>query len=232
MGNGADVSGCLYGGVAVGDGATARYGLGGVAVGKSANADYDGIAIGYQANGAGTNIAIGFQANAAGGHDRIAIGYRTTNLVDNSACVYGTVYLHGGTAVMYRSTTGTGAWQLKAFTIPHPLDPENKVLRHYCAESPDVWNIYAGNVCLVEGEAIVQLPDYYEDLNLVGSESYILAPIGAPATVYVKDKVLDNTFVIAADEDVKVSWTVKVKRNDPWCQADLLRRPAEQPVYE
>ena len=133
----------------------------GVAAGQFSDGYASGIALGSQANGARTNIAIGFRANARSGTERIAIGHDVSNHVNNSIAVRGTLYLDGGTGVMIRSTFGTHNWTAKAFTIPHPLDPENKVLRHYCIEGPDVWNVYAGNARLVNGKAVVELPAYY-----------------------------------------------------------------------
>lgn len=202
----------------------------GVACGHTTDGYAGGVALGYFANGARTNIAIGYRANA-GGTDRIAIGRYTTNRVNNSTAVRGTLYLDGGTGVLYRSTFGTGDWTAKAFAIPHPLDPENKVLRHFCMEGPDVWNVYAGNARLVNGKAVVELPAYYSALNKAGSEIYSLTPIGE-AFVWVAEEVADNRFTIAGKQDIKVSWTIKALRNDPACLADLQRRPVEQSLSE
>ena len=45
------------------------------------------------------------------------------------------------------------------FTIDHPLDPENKYLRHSFVESPDMLNVYNGTVTTdANGEASVGLP--------------------------------------------------------------------------
>lgn len=149
-------------------------------------------------------------------------------MVNHSAVVRGNLYLDGATGVMTRATFGQGAWSVKAFTIDHPLDPDNKVLRHYALEGLDVWNVYAGNVQVVDGVAVVELPDFYGALNLVGSEVYGLTPIGALVPVAIKEEVADNRFSIMAAEDVKVSWSIKVRRNDAACLQDLRRRPAEQ----
>ena len=81
---------------------------------------------------------------------------------------------------------------------------------------------------LVNGPAKVELPKYYEALNLVGSEIYSLTPIGGWAPIWIHVKVADNTFVIAGQADLKVSWTIKVLRNDPGCLEDLRHRPVEQ----
>jgi|GEM_PF-2875914 hypothetical protein len=216
------------GSVAVGRQATARYRIGGVAVGSGADGDYNGIAIGYQSDGQYSNIAIGFAASSYSGYDRITIGRGITNRRNDSVALRGTLYLDGGTGMMVRSTVGTGDWTAKAFTIDHPDDPENKVLRHFCVEGPVVWNFYAGRSQLTNGEATVGLPDYYAALNRVGAEVFSLTPIGAPAALYVREEVAGNRFVVGGAGDAAFSWTIHVPRNDPACLEDLARRPVEQ----
>jgi hypothetical protein len=202
----------------------------GVAIGQVASGTNSGVAIGYHANGVNSNIAIGAYTTARGGPERIAIGNYVNNEVNNTAAIRGTLYLDGGTGVMYRANIGSGPWLVKAFMIDHPLDPENKVLRHFCLEGPQVWNVYAGNAQLVNGQAKVQLPDYYSALNLVGSEIYSLTPISSDrrATAVIEQKIVNNHFVIGGSSDMEVSWTIKVLRNDPACLEDLHRRPVEQ----
>ncbi len=109
---GADASGQIEG-AALGYAASGE--KGGVAVGYSANGLEGGIAIGYDANGIATNIAIGQYASThdpdhVNGGDRIAIGREVTNKTENSCAIRGTLYLDGGTGVLYRSTFGNGAW--------------------------------------------------------------------------------------------------------------------------
>jgi hypothetical protein len=200
----------------------------GLACGIGADGSFAGAAMGYLANGSLTNVAIGYQANAGGSTNSIAIGYNVTNTVTNSVRLRGTLYLDGATNIFCRTNFATGIWYNKAFEIDHPLDPQHKILRHFCLEGPQVWNVYAGNVQLVNGRAVVQLPDYYAALNLVGSEIYSLTPIGGAYAVGVGQKVQGNRFVIVAEKDMEVSWTIKVLRNDPGCLDDLKRRPVEQ----
>jgi len=223
------------------------FALNGIAIGTDSDGDYGGIAIGYDADGQYRNIAIGHKANAYSGYQRIAIGNGVINRHNQSIYLRGTLFLEdcaeitvdGQTGrIFYRSSgdpDGTadtensmGSWTAKAFTIDHPLDPENKILRHFCVEGPDVLNIYSGNVFIKNGEATVTLPDYYSALNLVGSEVYSSMPIGGPTKVWIKEKVNGNQFVICADIDIEVSWTVKVKRNDEALLLDLENRPVEQ----
>src|SRR5262249_19043693 len=62
--------------------------------------------------------------------------------------------------------TGTLSKGAGTFKIDHPLDPENKYLYHSFVESPDMMNIYNGNLTTDEnGDAVVALPDYFEALN-------------------------------------------------------------------
>src|SRR5262249_35543573 len=53
-----------------------------------------------------------------------------------------------------------------SFKIDHPLDPENKYLYHSFVESPDMMNVYNGNVVTdASGDAFVEMPEYFEALN-------------------------------------------------------------------
>jgi len=103
----------------------------------------------------------------------------------------------------------------KNFIIDHPLDPDNKYLFHSCIESPDMMNIYNGNATTnKEGYAVVQLPDYFEALNI--DYRYQLTCIGQFAQAIVADKIRDNQFTIRTDiPNVEVSWQVTGIRNDP-----------------
>ena len=110
--------------------------------------------------------------------------------------------------------TATG---VKAFTIDHPQDPENKVLRHFSIESNEVLNLYRGVVMLDgSGQATVELPNYFDEINT--NVSYQLTAIGTPTQPYVLSEVSGNTFEVAGAPNTKVSWTVYADRNDPYIQ--------------
>lgn len=101
------------------------------------------------------------------------------------------------------------------FLIDHPLDPKNKVLRHSFVESPDMKNIYDGVAKLDgKGEAMIQLPKYFEALNK--DFRYQLTSIGVPSPdLYVKEKVHNNSFTIAGGKPgQEVSWQVTGSRHD------------------
>ncbi len=127
----------------------------------------------------------------------------------------------GGERMRIENTTGNivvsqnfTVLGVKAFTMDHPLDPANKLLRHAAAESNEVINFYSGNITTDgSGKAIVQLPDYYQALNK--DSRYQLTVIGSFAQAIISKEVSNNTFEIATSvPNVKVSWEVKGVRND------------------
>ncbi len=113
------------------------------------------------------------------------------------------------------------------FRIDHPLDPANKYLNHSFVESPDMMNIYNGNVVLdANGEAVVELPTWFEALNR--DFRYQLTAIGAPGpNLYVAEEISNNSFRIGGGQPgMKVSWQVTGIRKD--AHANTYRIPVEQ----
>ena len=113
-----------------------------------------------------------------------------------------------------------GASGTKNFIIDHPLDPENKYLKHFSIESNEVLNVYRGNVVLnANGEATVKLPDYFKAINI--NFSYMLTPIGqaAPGLYVAKEINSNGEFKISGGHaGQKISWYVYAQRNDPYIQ--------------
>ena len=110
-----------------------------------------------------------------------------------------------------------------SFTIDHPLDPANMVLQHSFVESPDMMNVYNGNITLDEaGEAWVVLPDWFEALNQ--DFRYQLTAVGAPGPdLYIAETVKDNQFKIAGGTaGMTVSWQITGIRHDPWAEANRI----------
>jgi hypothetical protein len=121
--------------------------------------------------------------------------------------------------------TGSLAKAGGSFKIDHPLDPENQYLYHSFVESPDMLNVYNGNVTLdARGEATVALPDYFEALNR--DFRYQLTPIGAAFTPFVKEKVAGNQFRIAGQPGAEVSWQVTGIRQDKWANQNRIPNAA------
>ncbi len=109
-----------------------------------------------------------------------------------------------------------------SFKIDHPLDPENKFLIHSFVESPDMMNIYNGNITTDDnGMAIVELPSYFEAENI--DFRYQLTVVGEFAQAIVKEKIADNKFTIMTDKpNIEVSWQVTGVRNDKWAQQNRI----------
>ncbi len=120
-----------------------------------------------------------------------------------------------------------------SFKIDHPLDPENKYLSHSFVESPDMMNVYNGNVVLdAEGRAVIDLPDWFEVLNR--DFRYQLTPIGAPGpNLYVASEVSGNRFEIAGGAPgMTVSWQVTGIRHDRWADSNRIQVEEDKPADE
>ena len=113
-----------------------------------------------------------------------------------------------------------------SFKIDHPLDPENKYLYHSFVESPDMMNIYNGNITTDEnGDASVELPEWFEALNK--GFRYQLTVIGTFAQAIVAEKIKGNRFAIKTNvPNVEVSWQVTGIRRDAY--AEKHRIPVEE----
>ncbi len=127
---------------------------------------------------------------------------------------------------------GTLSKAAGSFMIDHPLDPANKYLYHSFVESPDMKNIYDGNVTTDgTGHAEVALPDWFEALNR--DFRYQLTVIGAFAQAIVAKKVAGNRFTIATSApNVEVSWQVTGIRQDAYANKHRIPVEQEKPVSE
>ncbi len=123
-----------------------------------------------------------------------------------------------------------------SFRIDHPLDPEHKFLQHSFVESPDMKNIYDGNVTTdSKGDAVVTMPDWFSALNT--DFRYQLTVIGEFAQAIVKEKITGNHFSIKTDKpNVEVSWQVTGIRQDAYANAhrievEVPKKPQELGRY-
>lgn len=119
-----------------------------------------------------------------------------------------------------------------SFKIDHPLDPENEYLYHSFVESPEMMNVYAGTAILdARGEAVVELPRYFEALNR--DVRYQLTCVGGWAPVYVASEVAANRFRVAGGRPgLKVSWQVTGVRQDAWAEAHRIPVEERKPESE
>jgi hypothetical protein len=119
-----------------------------------------------------------------------------------------------------------------SFKIDHPLDPSNKYLYHSFVESPDMMDVYNGNVTTnKQGFAVVVLPSYFEALNR--DFRYQLTPIGQFAQAIVAKKIAHNRFVIRTSKPrVEVSWQVTGIRHDAYADAHRIPVEEDKPLPE
>jgi len=208
-----------------------HYGFGGFFVGG-----YTGIHA--EVNPTGSSSYYGVYGSATGG-TASASNYGVYASAAGSGTNYGVYGFAGGSGFNYAgyfdgllyATTVAGG--VKAFKIDHPLDPENRYLYHSSVESPDMMNVYNGNVVLdARGETWVTLPEYFEALNR--DFRYQLTAIGAPGPdLYIAEKISGNRFQIAGGKPgMEVSWMVTGIRHDPVAQAGRIEAEKMKPAQE
>jgi hypothetical protein len=188
------------------DNGTSTYGSGVLA---STNV---GTALEAVSFGSGTGVAIqAWDPNAIGLHE--GFYSPTDSVLNGNVYVSGTLSKSGG-----------------SFKIDHPSDPANKYLSHSFVESPDMMNVYNGNIHTdAAGNATVKLPDWFETLNR--DFRYQLTVIGQPAQAWVASKVTNNRITIKTDKpNVEVSWQVTGIRQDAWANAHRI--PVEEEKSE
>ncbi|HRI44066.1 MAG TPA: hypothetical protein PLL78_03895 [Fimbriimonadaceae bacterium] len=199
---------------------------------------------GVYAHGNGTGVAL----RAYGGNNSYrgvdAVVYRADGMA-----VYGEAGSSGGINFgVYGHTSsqsdGYGVYSsgrfvasgTKSFQIDHPLDPEHKLLNHYCTESSEPINAYSGVVRTdAGGYAWVELPEYVEAINKdfryqltvlddTDNDGFVLAK--------VSKKLRDGSFQIRTSVPrVEVSWEIKGTRNDRFVQAYGAPIELEKPKH-
>jgi trimeric autotransporter adhesin len=203
----------------------------------------------FGANDTGSGVGASYALYAAGGYDDSTVSYNSAGLGGFLVGGYSNVG-YGGDGL--DSWAGTGALSSGyagffdgnvwvdgnlsksggSFKIDDPIDPADKYLYHSFVESPDMMNIYNGNVALdANGEAVIELPEWFGTLNR--DYRYQLTCIGGFAPVYVAEEIANNHFKIAGGKaGMKVSWTVTGIRQDAWANAHRIPVEVDKPAGE
>jgi len=174
------------------------------------------------------NTTVSGSLSVTGGADVGASMVVNNNLnVNGGATVATNLAVNNNLSVGGNLTKASGS-----FKIDHPLDPENKFLYHSFVESPDMMNIYNGNVTLdARGRAWVTLPDWFEGLNQ--DFRYQLTSLGRFAPVYIAREINGNRFLIAGGRPHgKVSWQVTGVRHDAYANAHRIPVEEAKPAAE
>lgn len=107
---------------------------------------------------------------------------------------------------------GTFGATSKSFIIDHPLDADRKLV-HGTTESPNHGVEYWGTATVpASGEAVVQLPHYFEALTEPTDRAVFLTPLGAPVPLGVSD-IADGRFTVCGPAGTRFHWTVKAVRD-------------------
>lgn len=169
---------------------------------------------GYVRGGNGTNYGIWGSASGSGTNYGV-FGEASGGTTNWAGYFFGNV-----------NVTGTLSKGGGSFKIDHPLDPQNKYLYHSFVESPDMMNIYNGNITTdASGYATVTLPEWFETLNK--DFRYQLTVIGDFAQAIIAKEIQNNQFAIRTDKpNIKVSWQVTGIRHDAF--AEKNRIPVEE----
>jgi hypothetical protein len=114
-----------------------------------------------------------------------------------------------------------------SFVIDHPLDPENKILRHNCVESPEHLLIYRGKVRLDDnGEGLVEMAAYFKAVADEEEASIHLTSVGRPFLTGAEWKADFGGFTVYGDPGREVFWEVLAERDDPVIRS--IARPVEE----
>ncbi len=192
-------------------------GVWGVAASSSSSSGF-GVA-GYHASNNGLAVA-GFVASGGSGvavYGQASGGY--AGYFNGNVSVLGTLSKSGG-----------------SFKIDHPLDPAHKTLSHSFVESPDMMNIYNGNVETdPSGYATITMPDWFESLNR--DFRYQLTIIDTNDDTWAMAKVVreikDGQFTIRTNlPNQKISWMVTGIRQDNWANANRIPVEQVKPAHE
>lgn len=167
--------------------------------------------------GGGDGVGGVFTGGNSGNSDVLGEGRGTGDGID--------VFPGSGLAAVFEGSVhvfGELSATTKEFEIDHPLDPANKYLVHASVESSEMMNIYTGNITTdSQGQAMVQLPEWFEALNT--DFRYQLTVIGQFAQAIVAHEIENNRFEIRTNvPNVKVSWQVTGVRQDAYAKAHPL----------
>ncbi len=217
------------------DGTTFAHSLQNVGVGGWANSAVSGDSLNYGVYGnainADTNYGVFASATSYDGTE--AVNYGIFARASNGSTANYAGFFEGDVTITGNlNVSGSISKASGTFKIDHPLDPENKYLVHSFVESPDMMNVYSGNITTdAQGMATVVLPSYFEAVNK--DFRYQLTPIGQFAQAIIKEEIQGNSFVIQTDKpNVKISWQITAVRNDPYAKEHRVNPEQKKTAQE
>jgi hypothetical protein len=110
----------------------------------------------------------------------------------------------------------------KKFEIDHPTQPGKKLV-HAAIEGPEAAVYYRGECQLINGRAVVELPEYFEKLTRPGGRTVMLTNVGGFDRLALEPQgdsqvqISDGRFVIISENPhstQRFNWEVKAIRAD------------------
>jgi hypothetical protein len=119
-----------------------------------------------------------------------------------------------GTGVYGQSTSGTAVYfngglagtGTKSFVEPHPTDA-SKEIRYVCLEGPEAGTYFRGTARIVNGFAIIEVPDHFRMVSSASGLTVQLTPSGDFAALTCVKKSLDR-IVVKGSADVEFDYVV------------------------
>jgi hypothetical protein len=172
------------------------------------------------------NGVFGVANNGTGVRGSSASGYGVAGFSTNGFGVYGESGKVAGQFIGNVVVSGTLSKTAGNFRIDDPIDPGHKYLQHSFVESPDMMDVYNGNVTTDgRGFATVAMPHWFQALNR--SFRYQLTILGhAPWDTQARiwNEIRNNRFTMRTNRPrVKVSWQVTGIRHDPYANAHRIQ---------
>jgi hypothetical protein len=130
-------------------------------------------------------------------------------------------FTRSGSTPLTMNVNGTFTAATKNFALPHPLEPE-RTLVHSSLEGPEIAVFYRGEGRLVDGKAVVALPEYFEALTRLESSTVLLTPIfnsdDEPISCLAASRIVNGKFSVRAMDKAnpqqEFCWEVKAVRAD------------------
>ena len=209
-------AGLSYGIFGLSDGVSAISNTGIRGHGMGSSVENTGV-FGYASGSSTYGVGVNAQSFNSGANSYGIFAYGGASSNNKAGYFVGDVTITGSLNVTGSIAKGSGT-----FKIDHPLDPENKYLVHSFVESPEMMNVYSGNIITDgNGFATVDLPTYFESANK--DFRYQLTVMGSFAQAIIKEKISGNKFVIQTNNpNVEVSWQVTGVRSDKYAEANRV----------
>jgi len=140
---------------------------------------------------------------SAGSPERWTFGTNgSTFIIDNQA--------NAGVEFTFGATGNFTALGTKAFLHPNPKQP-GSFLRYVALEGPEAGTYFRGSAQTLQGEAIIDLPDYFSGLTEAEGVTVQLTPVGGWSQLYVAEKGPGRLVIRVAPGGADVSFDYLVQ---------------------